>query len=90
MRDRGSPRFGIAGDQVTYFKSGGYRSRVLAVTTGAVFGSTAFVDDVFERYRSRFNEKKMTGARPMKEPDWAKLNLPATDRSLVWKVTRQR
>ena len=46
------------------------RKRVRYFTAGAVFGSASFVDGVFERYRSRFGEKRKTGARPMKEADW--------------------
>lgn len=46
------------------------RHRVRYFTDGAVFGSAAFVDGVFERYRSHFGEKRKTGARPMKEAEW--------------------
>lgn len=46
------------------------RHRVRYLTDGAVFGSAAFVDRVFERYRSQFGEKRKSGARRMKEADW--------------------
>ena len=51
------------------------RHRVRYFTDGAVFGSAAFVDGVFERYRSRFGEQRKTGARPMKEADWEGLHV---------------
>ena len=51
------------------------RKRVRYFTAGAVFGSASFVDGVFERYRSRFGEKRKTGARPMKEADWEGLQV---------------
>ena len=51
------------------------RHRVRYFTAGAVFGSASFVDGVFERYRSRFGEKRKTGARPMKEADWEGLHV---------------
>ena len=51
------------------------RHRVRYLTDGAVFGSAAFVDGVFERYRSRFGEKRKSGARPMKEADWEGLHV---------------
>ena len=51
------------------------RHRVRYFTAGAVFGSAAFVDGVFERYRSRLSEKRKTGARPMKEAEWEGLHV---------------
>jgi hypothetical protein len=34
-------------------------------TDGAVLGSKAYVEDVFQRHRERFGEKCKTGARKM-------------------------
>ena len=50
-------------------------SEVRCLTDGAVFGSAAFVDGVFERYRSHFGEKRKSCARQMKEADWEGLHV---------------
>jgi REP element-mobilizing transposase RayT len=46
------------------------RHRVRYLTDGAVFGSAAFVEEVFERERWRFGAKRTSGARAMKAADW--------------------
>lgn len=46
------------------------RCRVRYLTDGAVFGSAAFVEEVFARERWRFGPGRKTGARPMREADW--------------------
>jgi hypothetical protein len=42
------------------------RCRVRYFTDGAVIGSRKFVDDVFEKCRSRFGEKRTSGARRLR------------------------
>ena len=49
------------------------RCRVRYFTDGAVLGSKAFVEDVFQRYRQRFSPKRKTGARPMTGGQWGDL-----------------
>jgi len=49
------------------------RYRVRYLTDGAVFGSAAFVDEVFHRYRDQFGEKRRSGARRMKDAAWEDL-----------------
>lgn len=51
------------------------RLRVRYLSDGAVFGSAAFVEGVFERHRSLFGEKRKTGARRMKGADWEDLRV---------------
>lgn len=51
------------------------RHRVRYFTHGVAFGSAAFVDSVFERYRSQFSEKRTSGARRMREADWEGLHV---------------
>jgi len=46
------------------------RRRVRYLSDGAVFGSAAFVEEVFERERWRFGAKRTSGARPMRAADW--------------------
>jgi hypothetical protein len=46
------------------------RHRVRYLIDGGVFGSAAFVESVFLRYRERFGPKRTTGARPMREAEW--------------------
>ena len=46
------------------------RHRVRYLIDGGVFGSAAFVESVFLRYRERFGPKRSTGARPMREAEW--------------------
>ncbi len=46
------------------------RCRVRYFTDGVVLGSKAFVEEVFERTRDRFGEKRKTGARAMKWGEW--------------------
>jgi putative transposase len=40
--------------------------RVRYFTDGLILGSQDYVDDVFQRFRSRFGEKRQSGARPMR------------------------
>ena len=42
------------------------RLRVRYFTNGLVFGSEAFVEELFQQYRSHFGEKRKSGARPVK------------------------
>jgi putative transposase len=49
------------------------RYRVRYLTDGAVLGSAAFVNQVFERNRARFGKNRRSGARPMREADWSGL-----------------
>ena len=49
------------------------RCRVRYFTDGAVPGSKAFVEDVFQRHRLRFSPKRRTGARPMVGGQWGDL-----------------
>jgi len=46
------------------------RLRVRYFSDGAVLGSAAFVEGVFERHRERFGVKRRSGARRMREADW--------------------
>jgi len=49
------------------------RCRVRYFTSGAVIGSRAFVDRVFERHRERFGPARESGARKMRGADWGPL-----------------
>jgi REP element-mobilizing transposase RayT len=49
------------------------RCRVRYFSDGAVLGSKAFVEDVFQRHRRRFGEKRKTGARTMVGCQWGDL-----------------
>ena len=49
------------------------RYRVRYLTAGAVLGSEAFVNQVFERNRSKVGKTRQSGARPMCEADWSGL-----------------
>ncbi|GEM_PF-765144 len=49
------------------------RSRVRYLIDGGVFGSAAFVENVFTRHRERFGLKRKIGARRMREADWEDL-----------------
>ena len=51
------------------------RLRVRYLTAGVVLGSEAFVEDFFERNRSRFGKRRTTGARTMKGADWGDLRV---------------
>ena len=51
------------------------RQRVRYFCDGAVLGTTAFVNEVFARERSRFGPKRKTGARKMKGADWGDLRV---------------
>jgi len=42
------------------------RLRVRYFTSGLVFGSEKFVEQLFQQYRSHFGEKRKSGARPIK------------------------
>jgi hypothetical protein len=49
------------------------RCRVRYFTDGVVLGGRLFVEDTFQRYRSRFGIKRQTGSRPMKGGGFADL-----------------
>jgi hypothetical protein len=54
------------------------RHRVRYFCDGAVLGSAAFVNAVFEReqsLRKRFGEKRTSGARRMRGADWGELRV---------------
>jgi hypothetical protein len=54
------------------------RHRVRYFCDGAVLGTAAFVNAVFEREqatRKRFGEKRSTGARRMRGADWGELRV---------------
>jgi hypothetical protein len=54
------------------------RHRVRYFCDGAVLGTAAFVNAVFEReqaMRKRFGEKRSTGARCMRGADWGELRV---------------
>jgi hypothetical protein len=54
------------------------RHRVRYFCDGAVLGTVAFVNGVFEReqaVRSRFGEKRSSGARRMRGADWGELRV---------------
>ncbi len=49
------------------------RCRVRYFNDGAVLGSRAFVEDVFQRHRHRFSPKRKSGPRPMAGGQWGGL-----------------
>src|SRR5690606_32396536 len=49
------------------------RCRVRYFVDGAVIGSRAFVDEVFNSYRERFGPQRKTGARAMKGAEFVGL-----------------
>ena len=49
------------------------RCRVRYFTDGAVLGSKAFVEDIFQRHRDRFSPRRQTGARAMAGAQWGDL-----------------
>ena len=49
------------------------RYRVRYLTDGAVLGSAAFVNQVFERNRAKFGKNRRSGARAMRDADWSGL-----------------
>jgi hypothetical protein len=54
------------------------RRRVRYFCDGAVLGTAAFVNGVFEREqqrRNRFGQKRTTGARRMRGADWGELRV---------------
>ena len=54
------------------------RHRVRYFCDGAVLGTAAFVNEVFEReqsLRKRFGEKRTSGARRMRGADWGELRV---------------
>jgi hypothetical protein len=54
------------------------RHRVRYFCDGAVLGTAAFVNEVFEReqsLRKRFREKRTSGARRMRGADWGELRV---------------
>ena len=54
------------------------RQRVRYFCDGAVLGTAAFVNGVFEReqtLRNRFGEKRASGARRMRGADWGELRV---------------
>ena len=46
------------------------RCRVRYFSDGLVLGSQAFVDSIFDRYRSQFGHNRKSGARPLRFGDW--------------------
>ena len=46
------------------------RCKVRYLSDGMVFGTRGFVDGVFKEARTRFGEKRKSGARPMREVGW--------------------
>ena len=51
------------------------RCRVRYFCDGAVFGTTEFVNQVFEANRSRFSPGRTSGARKMRGADWGELRV---------------
>ncbi len=51
------------------------RCRVRYFCDGAVFGSAAFVEEVFESNRSRYGPKRKSGARKMRGAEWGDLRV---------------
>ena len=51
------------------------RCRVRYLTSGAVFGSAAFVDQVFESNRNHFGKRRQNGARRMRGEHWGELRV---------------
>ncbi len=49
------------------------RSRVRYFCDGAAFGSTGFIEGVFEQFRDRFGAKRKSGARAMSGAAWGDL-----------------
>ncbi len=47
--------------------------RVRYFSDGVALGTTAFVEDVFRRYRGHFGAKRQSGARAMRYADWGEL-----------------
>ena len=58
----------VRGGKMSIFEVIRYRVRYL--TEGGVFGSEAFVDEVFHRNREKFGKKRESGAREMREANW--------------------
>ena len=50
-------------------------SAALRLCDGAVFGTLAFVNDVFAANRGRYGPKRKTGARRMRGADWGELRV---------------
>lgn len=50
--------------------SAALRCRVRYFSDGLAMGGTAFVQSVFERYRSQFGPRRATGPRPMRFGEW--------------------
>jgi hypothetical protein len=51
------------------------RHKVRYFCDGAVLGTSAFVNGVFERERSRFGPNRKTGSRKMRGTDWGDLRV---------------
>jgi hypothetical protein len=51
------------------------RHKVRYFCDGAVLGTAAFVNGVFERERSRFGPNRKTGSRKMRGTDWGELRV---------------
>jgi hypothetical protein len=71
-------------DVKTVLKNGGklsfgevLRCRFRYLTDGLVFGRQRFLNDVFQKARGYFGEKRKSGARPMREIAWQQ---PRTER----------
>ena len=51
------------------------RCRIRYMTRGAVFGSTEFVEQVFENNRSQFGARRKSGARKMRGGHWGRMRV---------------
>ena len=51
------------------------RLKVRYLTDGVVLGSTDFVEDFYERHRSRFGSRRNSGAKTMRGADWGDLRI---------------
>ncbi|MDF1816180.1 MAG: hypothetical protein P1V20_28525 [Verrucomicrobiales bacterium] len=49
--------------------------RVRYLTSGAVLGSAAFVDQIFEANRQHFGKRRQSGARKMRGGHWGELRV---------------
>lgn len=84
MNHTGRPGFSNEDIEAVHAKGGkmslreALRHRVRYFCDGAVLGSEAFLEGVFEReqlLRQRFGEKRKTGARTMRGADWGNLRV---------------
>ncbi len=49
------------------------RCRVRYFSDGLALGSKEFIEQIFQRYRDQFSQKRSSGARPMKHGQWGEL-----------------